>query len=88
MALSAFLGPLLIGLGPGTVFFTTFIAKKSFLVLLSFFSCFIYFIALLLISSIFKGFFSFKYLQWVLFSIPDYRRSDRGVISNRNLVHA
>lgn len=35
----AFFGYLILGMGPGTVFFLFFIAQKSFLVLLSLFRC-------------------------------------------------
>lgn len=45
-----------LGIGPGVAFFIAFISQKSFLVLLSFFSAFIWLIVLLFTSAIFKGF--------------------------------
>uniref|UniRef100_A0A7R9YWL1 Uncharacterized protein n=1 Tax=Chlamydomonas euryale TaxID=1486919 RepID=A0A7R9YWL1_9CHLO len=56
MGALGFFGHLFLGLGPEVAFFCTVIAPKSFLVLLSFFSCFVWLVVLLFTSAIFKGF--------------------------------
>ncbi|KAG1652526.1 hypothetical protein FOA52_009225 [Chlamydomonas sp. UWO 241] len=56
MGALSFFSYFFLGLGPGLAFFCTIIAPKSFLVLLSFFSCFLWLVMLLFISAIFKGF--------------------------------
>ncbi|PNH10066.1 Gamma-secretase subunit APH1-like [Tetrabaena socialis] len=51
-----FFGLIFLGLGPGIAFFIVVIARKSFLVLLSLFSAFLWLIVLLFTSAIFRGF--------------------------------
>ncbi|GLC35537.1 hypothetical protein PLESTB_000196900 [Pleodorina starrii] len=51
-----FFGLIFLGLGPGIAFFLVVIARKSFLVLLSLFSAFLWLVVLLITSAIFRGF--------------------------------
>ncbi|EFJ50144.1 hypothetical protein VOLCADRAFT_109690 [Volvox carteri f. nagariensis] len=51
-----FFGLIFLGLGPGIAFFLVVLARKSFLVLLSLFSAFLWLVVLLIISAIFRGF--------------------------------
>lgn len=56
MAAIDFFGYLFLALGPGAAFFGVFIAPKSFVVLLSIFSAFLWLVVLLFTSAIFRGF--------------------------------
>lgn len=56
MSFVSFLGPCLIGVGPLFVIFVLFIARKSFLVLLTLASVFYWLIFLLILASIFRPF--------------------------------
>ncbi|GFR47451.1 hypothetical protein Agub_g9175 [Astrephomene gubernaculifera] len=58
-----FFGLFFLGLGPGIAFFLVVIARKSFLVLLSLFSTFVWLVVLLITSAIFRGFVPLKVLQ-------------------------
>ncbi|GIL51355.1 hypothetical protein Vafri_7357 [Volvox africanus] len=51
-----FFGLFFLGLGPGIAFFLVVLARKSFLVLLSLFSAFLWLVVLLITSAIFRGF--------------------------------
>eukprot|EP00245_Coleochaete_scutata_P003433 TRINITY_DN1505_c0_g3_i1.p1 TRINITY_DN1505_c0_g3~~TRINITY_DN1505_c0_g3_i1.p1 ORF type:complete len:263 (-),score=13.09 TRINITY_DN1505_c0_g3_i1:54-842(-) len=55
MTAVAFTGYLLLGLGPGIVFFWTVIAPKSLLILLSLTSAFVWLIALMIIAALWRG---------------------------------
>lgn len=52
----AFFGYLILGIGPGIVFFAFFIAPKSFLTLVALLSAFVWLSVLLFTSAIFRGF--------------------------------
>jgi hypothetical protein len=56
MAAASFFGHALLGLGPGIAFFAVIIAPKSFVVLLSLFSAFLWLVVMLLTSAILRGF--------------------------------
>lgn len=56
MAAASFFGHALLGLGPGIAFFIIIIAPKSFVVLLSLFSAFLWLVVLLLTSAVLRGF--------------------------------
>lgn len=56
MAALTFFAYFFLGIGPGLAFFIAFIAPKSFLTLLTFFSAFIWLVVLLVTAAIFKGF--------------------------------
>lgn len=56
MAAAAFFGHALLGLGPGIAFFLAVIAPKSFVVLLSLFSAFLWLVVMLLASALLRGF--------------------------------
>jgi anterior pharynx defective protein 1 len=56
MAASSFFGHFFLGIGPGIAFFIIIIAPKSFVVLLSAFSAFLWLVVMLITSAIFRGF--------------------------------
>lgn len=56
MAAAAFFGHALLGIGPGIAFFCVIIAPKSFVVLLSLFSAFLWLVVMLLTSALLRGF--------------------------------
>lgn len=56
MAAAAFFGHALLGIGPGIAFFVMIIAPKSFVVLLSLFSAFLWLVVMLLTSALLRGF--------------------------------
>jgi hypothetical protein len=56
MAAASFFGHALLGLGPGIAFFAVIIAPKSFVVLLSLFSAFLWLVVMLLTSAVLRGF--------------------------------
>ncbi|KAK9815371.1 hypothetical protein WJX72_002392 [[Myrmecia] bisecta] len=56
MAANAFFGYLLLAGGPPVVLFCAFVARKSFLVLLTLASAFIWLVSLLIIAALFRGF--------------------------------
>jgi anterior pharynx defective protein 1 len=56
MAAASFFGHALLGLGPGIAFFLVIIAPKSFVVLLSLFSAFLWLVVMLLTSAVLRGF--------------------------------
>lgn len=56
MAATAFFGHFLLGIGPGIAFFLLVIVPKSFVVLLSLFSAFLWLVVLLLTTAVFRGF--------------------------------
>lgn len=56
LAAAAFFGHALLGLGPGLAFFLAIISPKSFVVLLSLFSAFLWLVVMLLTSALLRGF--------------------------------
>jgi anterior pharynx defective protein 1 len=56
MPAAAFFGHALLGLGPGIAFFLAIIAPKSFVVLLSLFSAFLWLVVMLVTAALLRGF--------------------------------